>query len=143
MKITAFGLIVFFVCMNVSLYVINETAILPYAKINPYEEPSGITGRLVSVDLSNGTLMIAGTGLVMAVIIGWATGNLLLGGMLGVILFGLSIFFPIVSWVVLGLPRFLAQMGVPLVIYTSLTALMSLIWFWFILSFIAQRQLED
>lgn len=144
MKLTAFGILLFFVSLNVSLYMIRETGVLPdYETISPYEEPSGISGRLISVDVSTGNLVMAGTALIMAVIIGWATGHLLFGGTLGIILFSLTIFFPALSWVILGLPRFLQQMGVPLAVYTGITALLAVVWFWFLMGFLAQRPLEE
>lgn len=61
MKLTAFAIILFFVCLNVSLYMINETAVLPYWQQSPYEEPAGITGRLVHLDLSAENLLIGAT----------------------------------------------------------------------------------
>lgn len=79
----------------------------------------------------------------MLIIIGYITGHLIFGGTVAIILFAFDLFIPVVKWVIFGLPTFMAQMGVPLVVYTSVTALMSCVWFWFILSFVAQRQLED
>jgi hypothetical protein len=142
MKVTAFGLLLFFVALNVSLYVINETAILPY-KQSPYEEPSGIIGRLVHLDLSTQNLAIGGAGLTVFVILGWITGHLLFGGTVAIVLFAMSLLFEPLKWLIFGFPTFLGQMGVPLIVYTPLTALMSVVFFWFLLSFVAQRQLED
>jgi len=143
MKLTAFGIILFFVCLNVSLYLINETAVLPHWQQSPYEEPSGIIGRLIHLDLSAENLLIGIVPLTVSWILGWISGHLLFGGTLGIIIFAMDLCFPVIKWVVFGLPIFLSQMGVPLVVYTSMTALMSVVWFWFLLSFIAQRQLED
>jgi hypothetical protein len=143
MKLTAFGILLFFICLNVSLYMINETAILPYWQQSPYEEPSGITGRLVHLDLTAENLVIGGTTLSVLIIIGYITGHLIFGGTVAIILFAFDLFFPVIKWIIFGLPTFLSQMGVPLVVYSSLTALISAVWFWFLLGFIAQRQLED
>jgi hypothetical protein len=143
MKLTAFLIIAFFVCLNVCLYIISETAVLPYSETSPYETPSGISSKLLHVDLSTGNLAIAGTQLVIFIILSYITGHLIFGGTVAIILFAMELFFPIVKWVVFGLPTFLQQMGVSIVIYESITALLALVWFWFILGFVAQRQLED
>jgi hypothetical protein len=80
---------------------------------------------------------------VIFTILSYITGHLIFGGTVAIILFAMELFFPIVKWVVFGLPTFLQQMGVSIVIYESITALLALVWFWFILGFVAQRQLED
>lgn len=143
MKLSALGLLLFFVALNVSLYVINETAILPYYKQSPYEEPQGIVNRLVHLDLSTQNLAIGGAGLTVFVILGWITGHLLFGGTVAIVLFAMSLLFEPLKWLIFGFPTFLGQMGVPLIVYTPLTALMSVVFFWFLLGFVAQRQLED
>jgi hypothetical protein len=143
MKVTAFGLLLFFVALNVSLYVINETAILPYYKQSPYEEPQGIINRLVHLDLSTSNLAIGGAALTVFIILGWITGHLLFGGTVAIVLFAMSLLFEPLKWLIFGFPTFLGQMGVPLIVYTPLTALMSVVFFWFLLGFVAQRQLED
>lgn len=143
MKLTAFLIIAFFVCLNVCLYIISETAVLPYSETSPYETPSGISTKLFYVDLSTGNLLIAGTQLIIGTILGFIAGHLIFGGTVAIILFAMTLIFPIVKWVVFGLPTFLAQMGVSIIIYESITALLALVWFWFILGFVAQRQLED
>lgn len=148
MKLTAFAILLFFVCLNVSLYLINETAILPYWKQSPYEEPSGIVGRLIHLDLSLENLAIGGTTLTVSAILGLITGHLIFGGTVAIILFAFDLFFPVVKWVVFGLPSFLGQMldttDVRVVaVISGLTALMSVVWFWFLLGFVAQRSLEE
>lgn len=143
MKLTAFGIILFFVCLNLSLYLINETSVLPSYQQSPYETPEGISGRLVHLDLSTSNLAIGTTLLAVFVVIGYITGHLLFGGTVAIILFAFDLLFPVAKWIVFGFPIFLAQMGVPLVVYTTLTALFSVVWFWFLLGLVAQRQLED
>jgi hypothetical protein len=140
MKLTAFVILMFFVTWNVCLYWINETQVLP-VKQSPYESPSGIEGKLISVDLSSGNIVIAGTALVMSVLLGWATGHLLFGGTLGILLFGFTILFPVLSWIILGLPRYLQMLGMPLPFYTGIAAILSVLWFWFLMGFLAQRDL--
>lgn len=154
MRLTAFAILLFFTCLNVSLYLINETAILPHWKQTPYEEPTGITGRLIHLDLSAENLVMGATTLSVAVILGFLTGHLIFGGTVAIILFAMDLLFPVLKWVVFGLPSFLGQMlyttdmtvleqAQVTAVISGLTALMAAVWFWFLLGFIAQRSLED
>lgn len=143
MRISAFGLILFFVSLNVSLYLINETAILPSFSQSPYETPQNIQTKLVHLDLSAENLIIGIVAAATSGLIGLITGHLLFGGTVALIFLALDILFPMIKWVVFGLPEFMRQMGVPEILYVSVTALMSLVWFWFLVGLIVQRPLEE
>jgi hypothetical protein len=143
LRISAFGLILFFVSLNISLYLINETAILPSYSQSPYESPQNIQAKLVHLDLSAENLMIGIVAAAASGLIGLITGHLLFGGTVALIFLAMDILFPIVKWVVFGLPEFMRQMGVPEILYVSVTALMSLVWFWFLVGLIVQRPLEE
>lgn len=134
MRVTAYALIVFFICLNLSFYIIAETEVLPEYKA-PYEKPTGIESQFTNVlTLTIVTVIGAGISAIM--------GRFLLGATISLIIWVLGYFLPIVSWVFVGFPRFLAQMGVPEVIYVSLSALMAVVWFWFIMGVFSQRTLE-
>lgn len=143
MKISAFGLILFFVCLNISLYLISVFGVLPSFQQSPYETPENITTKLVHLDLSGGTLIIgivaAGVGGLVSLI----TGHLLFGGTVALVFLALDIIFPLVRWIVFGLPEFMRQMGMAPELYGAVTALMALVWFWFIVGLIIQRPLEE
>jgi hypothetical protein len=143
MRLTPFTLVLFFISINVSLYVINETGVITMQgteTIQPYVSPTEISGILVYVDATS--ILMAGTALVVGTILSWLTSNIWVGGTLAVILFALDLLFPIVRWILFGFPVFLGQIGVHASIIVSLTALMSAVWFWFVLGFIGQRNLE-
>ena len=142
MRLTVYPVILFFVCLNLALFMMNETALLGELSRPPYEEPTAIIENLFYLDLSTNTLIMAGTSLVVSIIVGFIAGNMIYGGTVAIILFALNLLFPIVRWVLFGFPIFLAQIGVPTVVITVVNVLMSVVWFWFILGIIAQRQLE-
>lgn len=142
MRLTAFDILLFFVALNVAIYLINETAILPYWQQSPYETPTGIQGKLAIVDLSTGNLILSGVTLGVVTALGWITGHLIFGGTVAIFLAALNLVSGIVSWIIFGFPKFLAQMGVPDVVWGSLAAMMSVVWFWFFLGFLAQRPME-
>lgn len=139
MRVTAYSLVLFFVCLNLSLFLLNNTQVLPDYRVSPFEEPEGIQAHLISFDISGSTLLMAGTALSVWVIISALTGNLIFGGTVALILFALTMLFPVVRWILYGFPIFLQQVGVPTVIVTVIEALMAVVWFWFILGFVGQR----
>jgi hypothetical protein len=135
MRITAFSIILFFVCLNLSLYVINVTQLVGNVGMSPYESPANILSMF-------STLIFIGVG----TIVGWATGNLIFGGAIALIIGVCSYLFNVVNWVFNGTSLFLSKiMGSSPqtdAIIMSLQVLMAVVWFWFILGFISQRQLE-
>jgi len=143
MRMTPFTMVMFFIALNVSLYIINETGVITPSGTEahqPIVSPTEVSGTLV--DISGTSLLMAGVPLVIGTIIGWITRNIWAGGTLAIILFALDLLFPVVRWVLFGIPEFLTQIGVHYSIVLGITALMSVVWFWFILGFIGQRQLE-
>jgi hypothetical protein len=142
MNVGAFGFIVFFVSLNVAIYLISQTQVLPYQQ-SPYATPSTIQANLLHLDLSASNLMIGGTTLSVLIILGFITGHLLFGGTVAIIIFAMDLLFPVLKWVILGVPSYMAEMGVPPVIVAVVTALMSAVWLWFLLGFVAQRPLEQ
>ncbi len=78
----------------------------------------------------------------MGTLIGLIFGNLVNGGLLALVLFALNMLFPVVRWVVVGFPLFLLELGIHQAIVTGITALMAVVWFWFLLGMLGQRQME-
>lgn len=138
MKVTAYGTLLFFICLNLSLYLLNETSVLPNYEQSPYEEPAEIQSIFLNVSVGN-VLLMAGTSLTIVAIIKILTGNFIFGGTVGLILFALQALFPAVQWILFGFPIFLGQIGVPFVITTIIQTLMAVVWAWFIIGFIGQR----
>ncbi len=141
-------IMIFVICLNVSLYFITASQVLPVSFVdedNPdsfVTDPQNISTKFLYVDFSTGTIFLAGTGLIFSVIIGWATRSLVLGGTLGVGIFALTLFSPVVSWILFGLPRFMNMMGIPSYISAGVMAILVVPFFFTVLSFIAQRPIE-
>lgn len=155
MRLTPFAIVLFFVAVNVSLSVIQLTQVLPPdEQISPYSQPTDITAMLVHLDISTENLVIGGSTIAVMLIIGWFTGHMILGGTLAIVLFALDLFIPVGKWVIFGIPSFVSTMvGVASAdaatalmlngIVAGLTALLSVVWFWFILGFFTGRPTGD
>ena len=143
MRTTPFTLILFFVALNVSLFIINETNVITSSDVAPpYTDPEGIPNLLISFDLTTETLLTGITIAGVGTLIGLIFGNLVNGGLLALVLFALNMLFPVVRWVVVGFPLFLLELGIHQAIVTGITALMAVVWFWFLLGMLGQRQME-
>lgn len=142
MKVTAYGSLIFFICLNLSLFLLNETEMLPNYELSPYEEPEQIQSIFLNVSIGN-ILLMAGTSLTIVAIIKILTGNFIFGGTVGLILFALQALFPAVQWILFGFPIFLGQIGVPYMITAVIQTLMAVVWAWFIIGFIGQRSIWE
>jgi len=142
MRVTPFTIIMFFVCLNIGFYIMNESNLVGDINRSPYETPSGIMNKLIYVDLSTENLLIGVMILGAGTLFGLIKGNLIYGGTVAIFLAVIDLVVPIMKWVIFGFPSFLSQIGVPYYIYTSVSAVMSVIWCWFFLSLIAQRELS-
>lgn len=141
MRVTAFGLITFFVCLNLSLYLINEFQVL--AVEQPEQTPpANIYTQLI------GSLLTLGAGALLTYVFeNWlfGTGALALWGIQ--FLLGTD---NIVYWIFYGTPEFVnrfasaAQLTTEqILVFQNVTlCLTAIVWFWFILGFISQRQME-
>lgn len=121
---------------------VNISQVLPMQTAT-YEEPQSIGARFFSIDLSLGNLVIAGSALTTFAIFGFILGHLIFGGTVGIIIFALMLFVEPIKWLVGGLPTYLAQMGVSYVVVVPVTALMALVFMWFLLGLLIQRPLGD
>jgi hypothetical protein len=142
MKLTVFGIILFFVCLNLSLYVLNEEAVVGDVQIQPYEDIDGIDSRLFSIDLTTETLMAALIPIGVGSVLGWVSGNLVTGGTVGLIIGVFNLFSPIARWIIVGFPVFLTQIGTPTIIVTVVQAGMSIVWLWFFIGLLVGREMQ-
>ena len=145
-NVTAIGIFLFFVALNVSIAWIASSGVLPvdFTSTNPdyVTDPTEIGNMFISVDVTTGNLALAGTALIVTTILGWIAGSMVTGGALGVGIFALTLLSPIVRWVLYGFPYFLNLMGVPVYITAGITAMLSVPLFFTVLSFLAQRPIE-
>lgn len=137
MRVTAYSIIFFFVSLNVSLYLIAETQVLPFY-LQPFEQPTDITNRLV------GSLTVLTVGALVAFLVGNA-----LIGIAGLMLFILNLFLPVFRWIFFGLPEFLTILAnttenpaLVLTVITATNSLMAVVWLWFFMGFLSQRVME-
>jgi hypothetical protein len=146
MRVTAFSVILFFVCLNLALFATHEAQVLPYSQ-EPYEDPGDVTiaGSGISYRFAASVTVLGVTAMVAIL-----SKNTYIG-LAGLAIWVADIFFPIMHWVLFGFPEFLAIFtasaganAAQLYIITGMTtALMSLVWFWFILSFVSGRTVEQ
>jgi len=139
MKMGVYVLILFFISLNVSLYLMREFEVFGSLTFAPYEEPAAIQVLFLKLNVSD--LMIGGVVIGAGTIVGLFTGQLVYAWTLGLILLALNLLLPAVRWVLFGLPEFLSQIGVPAPIILVGDALMAFVWFWFLLNFIGQKSL--
>lgn len=137
MRIGAFEILFFFICLNLSFYVINETQAIPEHSIEGVETPASIEAMTIDRIVAGGVILVIGT------LISIALKQYVLGGTITVILFALELVAPVVDWVLFGFPRFLTIIDVPPVISTALTTIFAVVWFWFLIGLISQRYMEQ
>lgn len=148
-------MVMFFLGVNVSLALINISQVLPQTSgMTAYTAPQDWTSIFFHVDLSTGNIYIGIALLSATAIFGWIVGRLLFGGIVALMLFVVDLLSPIVSWVFLGIPKFInnilatvptdattsAALGV---IMFGITAFLAVVWFWFFLGIFVSRPLED
>ena len=135
----AYHLILFFVCINASLYLIQETQVLSIST-EPIESLDNIYTRMLSGFV---------TFTVVAIITGLG-GYLAYGVTIGLLLWVADIFLGssgIISWIIYGIPQFATQAAlmagadasVMIPIGMVLRALMAVVWFWFMIGLLTQR----
>lgn len=139
MRVTAYGTLIFFVTLNLSLYLLNASQVLSSYRLSPIEEPAGISTQLIDFNVTTDELLMVGIPLAIMVIIRTLTGNFILGGTVALLLFGLEMLFPIVRWILFGFPIFLGQIGLPSYVVLIIDSMLAVVWSWFILGFIMQR----
>lgn len=135
MKIGAFEILLFFVCLNLACFVLHTMEALPYA-IEATETPESIVDRFYS-SLGGSIAILAGGSLAGVIL-----GSLAYGASIALVIAALNLLFPIFEWIFLGFPKFLQVMGVPEVIYLVVSVVVSITWVWFLIGIVAQRYME-
>lgn len=135
MKLTAFGIIFFFICLNLSFYVINQTELFPYY-IPGTETPQSIENMTYLKIISSVAILITGT------LVGIFLNVLVQASSIALIIAVLNYLYEPITWVFTGFPLFLSRMGVPLVIYTVVEVIFAFTFFWFLVGIIGQRYTE-
>lgn len=139
MRVTAFSLLLFYVCLNISIYLVAETEVLPYY-IPPHESPE----NMLIVTMIGAISFMTVTGIVSSIIGNW------LFGAASLTVWAISYILPIFKWVFWGFPEFLIMIAyttenpaLVLTVVTSVNALMAVVWFGFFMGFVSQRSIDQ
>ena len=139
MKVTAYAILLFYVSLNISLYLVNQTQVLPYnvpAQRTPFNMAQALLGGFLTMTIAS----------IAAVLVG----NLLIGAAAGLSLFAIQYLIgqdTVIHWVFYGFPAFINDAALAsgvdattVTLFTTVTmALASLPWFWFIMSYFGGR----
>jgi len=137
MAISAKDLMLFYICLNLAIFVVSQMNLLPYS-MNPQAPPQTFLDLLNVPDIQ---YLIAPTITGIGGLISIMLGHNLLGGAL--IVYGaLTLIFPPLQLAIIGIPQLIAVLGLPEPIPTVLTVLCSFIWFVFVIEFMAGRKIE-
>lgn len=138
MRLTVFSLMGFFVCFNLSLYLLNSFNFFgSEIGISPYSEPAEM--QFVSANLDAQGIVIGAAVVTAGILIGYLAGNMIVGGSIGLLLLAIELIFPVARWVLFGFPLFLSDIGVPTEISNVLIVIFSFVWFWFFISLFTER----
>ena len=135
MKIGAFEILLFFVCLNLSFYLLDYMEFLPYS-VEAVETPSSINALIV--ERLGGSIAI----IIGGVLAGLLVSAIIQGAAIALVIAALNLLIPVFDWIVLGFPKFLTKIGVPEPIYLALSVLIGLVWVWFLIGIVAQRYME-
>lgn len=135
MKVGAFEILLFFVCLNLSCYILVEMEALPYY-IEGIETTTSIETMTINKILGSIAIVIAGT------FVGVLFNAVTQAAAIAMIVATLNYLIEVVEWILFGFPKLLTLFGVPSIIYTVLATLLGLVWFWFLIGIVAQRYME-
>lgn len=130
MKIGAFEILLFFICLNLGCYILNEMEALPIT-IQSTETPLSIRNVVASVGI-----------ITVGVVVGFLIGAIWQGAVIAIIIASLSLVLPMANWVFFGVVDLFDAIGVPTVISTVIQILVGTVWVWFLIGLIAQRYME-
>jgi len=134
-RVGVFEIILFFVCLNLACYFLNEIEAIPYA-LEGIETPETIMEQTSLQLFSSIAVVISGT------FAGFIVGSIVAGASIALVLAAIMYVLPILQWVFFGFPNVLLFMGVPSVITTVIQVLIGVVFFWFLIGLIAQRYME-
>ena len=135
MRIGAFEILLFFICLNLSCYVLHEMDALPES-MEALETPESINQQFYYT--IGGSIAIISGG----ILAGLMVSAVIQGATIALIIAALSWLVPILNWIFSGFPRMLMLMGIPLPIWTSIQVLIGVVWVWFLIGIVAQRYME-
>jgi hypothetical protein len=136
------AIFLFFVVFNISLYMIQASGVIGYSQA-PYQSPGNISSQLVgwnvitNVSSVTGIIFLTVSAITALVLKEYVLGTAML------VIWTLGYLIPVVQWVLFGFPIFLAQCGVPAYIWVSLTTVISLCFFWFLLNFVGGKSIAS
>lgn len=134
-KIGAFEIVLFFVCLNLSCWLMSEIQVIPF-ELEGIENPTSITSNF-EVQVFAGITLVSG-----GILAGLLVGSVLVGAVVALTITAITFIVPTLLWVINGLPMMLVMLGVPSIITTILGVLISMVFMWFIVGLLAQRRLE-
>jgi len=135
MKVGAFEILLFFICLNLACGILHEMEALPFS-IEGVETVDSINALFVT-RIGGSIAIIAGgvfAGLLLGVLVQAAT--------IAIVIAAISFLFPIFEWLFSGFPNLLLALGVPSIIYYSISVLIGVTWVWFLIGIVAQRYME-
>ena len=111
MKVGAFEILLFFICLNLGCFILNEMEALPFT-IQSTETPLSIRNVVASVGL-----------ITVGVVVGFLIGAIWQGAVIAIIIASLSLVLPIANWVFFGVVDLFDALGVPTIISTVIQIL--------------------
>lgn len=135
MKIGAFELLLFFICINLSCYILNTIEVLPDTTLAT-ETPQSINDQF-ALGIGGSIAIVMG-----GVIAGMMVSAVIQGAAIALIIAAISWLVPIADWIFLGFPKMLALIGLPEPIWLAIQVLIGLVWVWFLIGIVAQRYME-
>lgn len=126
----AFSLLLFFLCINIAVSVINALDLIPF-ETSPYADPATISTDFLTIPSSLAMIGIS-------VIGGILTQNPYVT-VVGLVVFSVDKLLPFGSWAITGFPTFLGTLGVPPIFVTGLQLLFFFVWFMAIMEFLSGR----
>lgn len=135
MRVGAFEILLFFICLNLSCYVLHEMDALPET-IEAMETPESINQQFY-YSIGTSLAIIAG-----GTIAGLVVSAVIQGAAIALVVAALSWLVPILNWIFFGFSNMLSLMGIPAPIWAIVQVLIGVVWVWFLIGIVAQRYME-
>jgi len=135
MRVGAFEILLFFICLNLSCFILNEMDALPET-VQATETPASINDQFL-LGIGSSIAIIMG-----GVIAGMLVSAVIQGAAVALVIAAISWLVPVADWLFLGFPKMLMLMGLPDPIWLSLQVLIGIVWVWFLIGIVAQRYME-
>ena len=106
MRVGAFEILLFFICLNLSCYVLNEMDVLPET-IQTTETPESLNNRFI-LGIGGSIAIVMG-----GIVAGLMLSSIIQGATIALVIAAVTWLAPIADWIFLGFPRMIQLMGVP------------------------------